>query len=168
MTICIDACHSGTATRDIGQLASEFQIPPENMKIQSRFIEPPADISLRNYGKTLSVSRMGRRIKEDKGDVGVENSAVAKHVLLSGCMDEQTSADAFIGNDYNGAFTYYLCKVIRNVRGTISYQKLTENVQSRLAFNSFSQIPQLNGMAGGFSKTIKYRQHHHLNWAEVE
>ncbi len=145
LTICIDACHSGTATRDIGQLASELQIPAENMKIQSRFIEPPADISLRNYGKSIEVHRMGSRIKEDKGDRGVAGSAEAKHTLLSGCMDEQTSADAFIGNDYNGAFTYYLCKTIRNVRGTITYQKLIENVQSRLTFNSFSQIPQLGG-----------------------
>ena len=145
LTICIDACHSGTATRDIGQLASELQIPAENMKIQSRFVEPPADISLRNYGKSLKVRRMGSRIKEDKGDSGVADSAEAKHTLLSGCMDEQTSADAFIGNDYNGAFTYYLCKAIRNVRGSITYQKLIENVQSRLAFNSFSQVPQLGG-----------------------
>ncbi len=145
LTICIDACHSGTATRDIGHLASELQIPAENMKIQSRFVEPPADISLRNYGKSLkNIRRMGR-IKEDKGDTGVSASAKAKHTLLSGCMDEQTSADAYIGNDYNGAFTYYLCKTIRNVRGSITYQKLIENVQSRLAFNSFSQIPQLGG-----------------------
>ncbi len=145
LTICIDACHSGTATRDIGQLASGLQIPAENMKIQSRFVEPPADISLRNYGKSLKVRRMGSRVKEDKGDSGVAVSAEAKHTLLSGCMDEQTSADAFIGNDYNGAFTYYLCKAIRNVRGSITYQKLIENVQSRLAFNSFSQVPQLGG-----------------------
>lgn len=146
LTVCIDACHSGTATRDIGLLTSELQIPLSKQKIQPRFVEPPEDIKLRHYyNKTLKPRRMGSGIREDKKYAGNDNNAKAKHILLSGCMDEQTSADAYLNNDYNGAFTYYLCKTIRETRGVTAYQDLIKKVQERLVFNSFSQIPQLNG-----------------------
>jgi hypothetical protein len=42
------------------------------------------------------------------------------HVLFAGCKDNQTSADAYISGAYNGAFTYYFCKTLRDVQGTIS------------------------------------------------
>jgi hypothetical protein len=145
LTVCIDACHSGTATRDIGLLTSGLQIPSERMKMQPRYLKPPADLELRNYGKSLNIRRLGSKAREDKKNAGFDSSARAKHVLMAGCMDEQTSADAFLNNDYNGAFTYYLCKTVRETRGVIAYQDLIKKVQERLAFNSFSQIPQLNG-----------------------
>jgi hypothetical protein len=88
---------------------------------------------------------MGSCIREDKKYAGNDNDSKSKHILLSGCMDEQTSADAYLNNDYNGAFTYYLCKTIRETRGVIAYHDLIKKVQERLVFNSFSQIPQLNG-----------------------
>ncbi|MDR4507748.1 MAG: caspase family protein [Candidatus Brocadiaceae bacterium] len=144
LTVCIDSCHSGTATRDIGLLASELQIPVMKIKTQSRFIEPPSDIGLRNYGNSLKIRRLGAKTREEKRTTGYENST-ANHVLLSGCMDEQTAADAFLNNDYHGAFTYYFCKTIRESGGVITYQELIKKVQNRLALNSFSQIPQLNG-----------------------
>jgi hypothetical protein len=145
LTACIDSCHSGTATRDIELLTTELQLPRAETKIQPRFIEPPADIAMRSYSKSVNVRRMGSKIKEDKKSAGLENTAEAKHVLLAGCTDDQTSADAYINNDYAGAFTYNLCKTIRDTRGLITYQELIKRVQNSLAFNSFSQIPQLNG-----------------------
>lgn len=145
LTVCIDSCHSGTATRDMAFLTSELQIPPPEMKLQPRFIEPPADIALRSYSKSSRIRRLGSKLKEDKKSKGFESGAEAKHILLSGCMDDQTSADAYISNDYNGAFTYNLCKTIRDTRGLITYLELIKRVQNSLAFNSFSQIPQLNG-----------------------
>ncbi|UJS20909.1 MAG: caspase family protein [Candidatus Brocadia sp.] len=145
LTVCIDSCHSGTATRDLAYLTSQLQISPGEIKIQPRFIEPPADVALRSYRRMAAVRRMGARIKEDKKNTASETSAKAKHILLSGCMDDQTSADAFISNDYHGAFTYNLCKTIRDTRGTITYQELVKRVQNSLAYNSFSQIPQLFG-----------------------
>ncbi len=145
LTVCIDACHSGTATRDLGLLTSELQIPSEKRKIQPRYLKPPADLELRNYGKTLNIRRLGTKVREDKKNAVSDSSTRANHVLLAGCMDEQTSADAFLNNDYNGAFTYYLCKTIRETRGAITYKDLIKKVRERLVFNSFSQIPQLNG-----------------------
>lgn len=145
LTVCIDSCHSGTATRDLELLTSGLQLPRTEMKIQSRFIEPPADVALRSYGKKVGIRRLASRIKEDKKGEGSQGSAASKHILLAGCMDDQTSADANINNNYAGAFTYYLCKTIRDARGIITYQELVTKVQNSLSFNSYSQIPQMDG-----------------------
>lgn len=145
LTVCLDSCHSGTATRDIEFLTSDLGIPIGERKLQPRFIEPPADIALRSYSKSVKVNRLGSKIKEDKVNTGGGNDVESKHILLAGCMDDQTSVDANINNDYNGAFTYNLCKTIRDTRGLITCQDLITKVRNSLAFNSFSQIPQLNG-----------------------
>lgn len=145
LTVCIDSCHSGTATRDLALLTSELQIPPDGMKLQPRFIEPPTDIALRSYNASIAIRRLGSKIREDKKDKVIGNDAEAKHVLLAACMDDQTSVDAYINNNYSGAFTYYLCKTIRDTRGLITYLELMKRVQNSLSFNSFSQVPQLNG-----------------------
>jgi len=38
--------------------------------------------------------------------------------------DNQTSADAYISGSYNGAFTYNVCKHVRDVKGRISRGEL--------------------------------------------
>jgi hypothetical protein len=42
-----------------------------------------------------------------------------KTVLISGCKDEQTSADAFINNSYSGALTWAFNKVLQDNKFTI-------------------------------------------------
>ena len=76
------------------------------------------------------------------------------HVLLSGCRDNQTSADARIGGSYNGAFTYYTCKHLRDNQGNLSRAELIKRVRASLKFNGFSQIPQLEAPAAEKKKKI--------------
>ena len=65
------------------------------------------------------------------------------HVFWAGCKDSQTSADALIDGHYNGAFSYYFCKHVRESGGNISRTDLYTRVKNSLKFNSFSQVPQL-------------------------
>ena len=69
------------------------------------------------------------------------------HALFSACQDNQTSADAFINGTYNGAFTYYLAKHLRDNQGVITRAELIKRVQASVAFNGFSQVPQLECVA---------------------
>ena len=75
-------------------------------------------------------------------------------VLFSGCKDNQTSADAQIGSKYNGAFTYYFCKHLRDVKGKISRTDLLKRVRASLKFNDFDQIPQLEGAKAKKGKNL--------------
>ena len=83
---------------------------PERLVSQPRFVAPPLDIELR-----ADERRPPPRIRFGRPRGG----AKLNHVLLAGCRDDQTSADAYIGGAFNGAFTYYLCKTIREANGRI-------------------------------------------------
>jgi len=122
LEVILDSCFSGTGTREI--------LPAKEMKI--RFLAPPIDIECRNE-EGLKVRNIGMK------------EAIKKHnhVLWAGCKESQTSADAQIGNTYNGAFTYFFCKHIRKTQGRISRSELIKRVKASLKYEKFSQVPQL-------------------------
>ena len=78
-------------------------------------------------------------IRSFRTDQGI----ILNHVLWAGCKDNQTSADALIDDHYNGAFTYYFCKHIRENNGNITREDLYLRVKNSLSFNNFDQVPQL-------------------------
>ena len=45
-------------------------------------------------------------------------------MLITGCRDTQTSADAQIGGSFNGALTYYLVESIKETKGNLTYREL--------------------------------------------
>jgi len=122
LEVILDSCHSGSGTRDLILGAD----------VRSRFLAPPIDIECR-VEEDLPVKKLAVR-KVEKG---------LNHVLWAGCRDNQTSADAMIGNAYNGAFTYFFCKHIRDAQGKIARSELLKRVRASLKHNNFSQIPQL-------------------------
>jgi hypothetical protein len=66
------------------------------------------------------------------------------HLLLSGCKDEQTSADAEFESKPHGALTYSIMQVLKpNYKQT--WKQLHLASQAWLAKNNFVQIPQLSG-----------------------
>ena len=66
-------------------------------------------------------------------------------VLVTGCRDTQTSADAFLGGTYNGALTYALTRVLREAKGDIGYRDLHTRAIQWLKREDFDQVPQLEG-----------------------
>ena len=62
-------------------------------------------------------------------------------ILVSGCLDEQTSAEAFINNKYQGALTYAFIKVFETSN---NYQSLLTNIRAVLKADGYSQLPQLS------------------------
>lgn len=78
---------------------------------------------------------VNRKINDSKCDV----------VLISGCSDSQTSADAFISNSknelqYQGAMT---ASFIKTFHDKITYKALIEGMRKYLLKTKFTQIPQL-------------------------
>lgn len=126
LEVLLDSCHSGTGTRE----AMAITALPADQAFQPRFLPPPADIQLREEDGL-----------EERKILKGENPM--KHVLFAGCRDNQTSADASIGGNFNGAFTYYFCKHIRDAGGALTRAELLTRVRASLKFNGFSQVPQL-------------------------
>ncbi len=137
LEVILDCCHSGTGTREMQALS----LLPMELAMRPRFLAPPADIQARAE-EELPVKRL------------LGGSNPMGHVLLAGCRENQTSADAFISGGFNGAFTYYLCKHLRDTGGQITRAELLRRVRASLRFNGFSQVPQLEGPRSSRSKRM--------------
>lgn len=66
-----------------------------------------------------------------------------KVVMLSGCRDDQTSADAYIEGKYQGALTNAFLFVVTSY-AHLSYEVLVTQVRSKLKSDQYSQIPCLS------------------------
>ena len=64
-------------------------------------------------------------------------------IMISGCMDAQTSAEGFINNKPQGALTWSFIECINKTPNS-SWRELLKSMRNLLKTNSFSQIPQLS------------------------
>ncbi len=170
LTFIFDSCHSGTGTRSItvnvdgnqqtllldtetatqrglytpltvSRSGSESdtldsaeyqQLVQEQSVILPRFLPPPPEFD----NKIRSFAR--------SGTLRTTVLPLEKHLLLAGCRDDQTSADAYIDNNFNGAFTYYLCQTLRE-NPNLGSQQTIQQVTQQLTNNHFFQEPQHEG-----------------------
>ncbi len=64
-------------------------------------------------------------------------------IMISGCMDSQTSAESLIDNKIQGAMTWSFIEAI-NKTPNLSWRELLKNMRTSLKNSSFTQIPQLS------------------------
>lgn len=144
LTVVMDCCHSGTNTR---------AIRPPDAPVLERYLPSPWDLVATESGRRLRGSVKGtlRRSRPRKRRSDLVTAPIAE-ILITGCRDTQTSADAFIGGSYNGALTWGLTKVLREAGGPITYRQLHERLLKRLAQEGYSQIPQLEATTKKFDR----------------
>ena len=122
-----DSCHSGTVDRDILMHSN-----PHPAK--ARFMAVP--------GYELAVHHtQGRR---SLVNFLTPRAAAGIHLLLSGCRDDQPSADAYFNGVYNGALTKSVL-VALGASPTQNWNQLHDAVVSWMQQNHFEQEPQLSG-----------------------
>jgi hypothetical protein len=132
MEILLDSCHSGSGTRN--SIGGPPDSSGQNPCFKDRYLEPPIDVQCRLQGDEDILK--SRAFKTDK-------DIILNHVLWAGCKDNQTSADALIEGRYNGAFSYYFCKHVRENGGNITREVLHTKLVNSLNFHNYSQVPQL-------------------------
>ena len=130
LTVVMDCCHSGSNTR-----APHLPGAPQP-EVVSRFLPNPDD-ELRGGGFTGTPRRRRRRASPDVHDVDIVET------LVSGCRDDQTSADAHIDGSFSGALTYFLVRAMRDEPGA-TYRRLHAKTLAGL-HNAYEQVPQLEG-----------------------
>src|SRR6185295_3057658 len=115
-TVIMDCCHSGTNTRAI--------LPPD-APVKERYLPSPWGLAAVESGRSLpkrvttELRRAPRAARKAKDIVNAE----LPEVLVTGCRDTQTSADAFINGTYNGALTFGLVESIRASKGRLTYSE---------------------------------------------
>jgi hypothetical protein len=64
-------------------------------------------------------------------------------IMISGCTDNQYSADAYIDKKYQGAMTWSFIESLRQLKNP-SWRELVKNMRTLLKTNGYDQIPQLS------------------------
>jgi hypothetical protein len=131
LTVILDNCHSGTATRaPVSEIIPGLRTPDDR---RVRFLSP----ALRG-GKVLEnpwKAKSKRAIKHPE--------SAMKDVLLSGCSDKEYSYDANIEGTYHGAMTFYAIRAIRESPDLLTYNRLHKRIVSLI--EDYPQNPQLEG-----------------------
>lgn len=80
------------------------------------------------------------------------NKHLAKVYSISGCRDDQTSADAYINSSYSGAMTWSFLKALNDANYKISLVELVNKMRSLLV--GYNQTPMLAISASSNIKDI--------------
>jgi hypothetical protein len=126
-----DSCHSGTLTR-------------ETVRVKNRVYPMPADMLWR-----------ARVAEETEIEVGKMRTAHFNGIYISGCQDEQTSADARFSGRANGALTYFLVRAAAK-NPSVPAVELVDTIRASLRKSRFSQIPQISLPTSG-SQSVLFR-----------
>jgi hypothetical protein len=147
LTVILDSCHSGTCTR---------RIEPPDARIVQRFLPSPWDLLATESGRDLSGKVRSTLVPRDRVDRGKGDVVDANivEVLISGCRDTQTSADAYIAGSYNGALTYHLVKAIQEKKGKLTYRDLHKRTLALLRKGRYDQVPQLEGRSANLDRPV--------------
>jgi len=141
----MDCCHSGTNTR---------AITPLDAPIKERFLPCPLDLMATESGRKLRGTLRGQLGKAPRGRKRKSDIVHAdiREMLITGCRDTQTSADAHIGGSFNGALTYYLVEAIKEANGELTYRQLQQRTAAKLKSEDYDQVPQLEGQRTSFNR----------------
>ena len=153
LTLVMDSCHSGTVQRAAGKA---FRFIPMSIEERERadaaaakFAQDQQDYvtekmrQLRGQGMTGSETRAKARELARAFEKVRFGGAREANVLLAACRSDQQSAEARFGDEYRGAFTYYLCQAIEETEGQITYGQLVKLADLNLDDHGFEQVPQL-------------------------
>jgi len=148
LALVMDCCHSGTNTR---------AIRPPDAKVIERYLPSPWAIAgtesgHRGVGRAVR-SQLRRSTKATRKAKDIVKAELPE-VLITGCRDTQTSADAFIDGAYTGALTYGLVEAMRKKKGNLTYRELHDVASQTLKKKSFDQVPQLEGKGTTFDSPV--------------
>ena len=72
-----------------------------------------------------------------------ETETIGNVIMISGCMDNQTSADTYVESKYQGALTWAFLDTI-NKNPKLSWKDLITTMRTTLKTSNYEQIPQLS------------------------
>ncbi len=94
-------------------------------------------------GKLISAPNPNPRPNRRTGRMPQVKTAASDVVMLSGCRDDQTSADALLANKHSGAMSFALIQTLSAHRQQ-SFLALLKGCQDVMRDKRFTQIPQLS------------------------
>ena len=147
LTVIMDCCHSGTNTR---------AITPPDAPVKERYLPSPFTLKAVESGRSAP-KKVTSELRASSPKARRASNVVTADIpelLVTGCRDTQTSADAYINGRFNGALTFSLVQAIRKARGKLTYREWHDRAAAELKKRKFEQVPQLEGMAKRFDEAL--------------
>jgi len=141
LTCVYDCCHSGTmvdlaVNRDIGDMMMGFDADAP----KDRFMQPPPEIHEQLMAQSTQRSINTMHSVRSRSLAGP--SGPKQLWSISGCQDDQTSADATINGQKRGALTWALTTSLEQCGYNITYDELLTCCRKKLK-GKYTQIPQM-------------------------
>ena len=133
LTIISDSCFSGNLTRDFQQIHEIDYSRAKNCQ--------PHKLPVIHSVK-----------KQKKMFKGFDDQEQMNHILLSGCRENETSADGCFNGIYEGAFSHYAMEVLKNNKN-LTVGEFYEMLRVYLPNSLYYQHPQLE--CSSINKTKK-------------
>ncbi|MBW4507362.1 MAG: caspase family protein [Scytonematopsis contorta HA4267-MV1] len=131
ITVILDSCHSGTATRD-PNLAQTRSVAPDNRI-------PPSN---------LDIDIIAEAPRRGTNASGWASEGIT-HVLLAGCRDREEANEHFIYEHgkklKHGALTYFTLQTLRQMAPNSTYTDIYEQISVKVNSEYPSQMPQCEG-----------------------
>lgn len=150
ITVMFDCCHSGSGTRNIGDVLSRFTNPGQsNLRSIDRYV--------------FSADRdLVEKIKQkDKFEI-----PSGQHVLMAACRNSQTAKELVVNGQQGGIFTHSVITTLEKYNGRLSYQDVMRIASIKVINTVQQQHPQLEAVGdatqanqlflGGYSTQKKY------------
>jgi hypothetical protein len=133
VTVVFDSCHSGGATRDLGENedARGYNFIDMTDRPKDTLVAPPEEFA-----------QISRNIVTNSRNITVADSLFPTpngYTLIAACRDHELAYEkVFEGTERNGALTYFLLKSLRQFGTEISAQELYDRI-SNFVNNEFKQ-----------------------------
>ena len=135
IVLILDACHSGSGTRDVTQLTGVRHAPADRRtRTIQEFLFPVE--SLEGVFKPST-------IENDLVTPSGWSIPQGKHVLLAGCQDREVASEYVQEGQPRGAFSYFLLNSLKKNNGSLSYRELFKRTCALVKSQIKGQTPQL-------------------------
>jgi hypothetical protein len=143
VTLVLDSCHSGGATRGVGTATARGMIPgPAGFDTR----EPPADSAVASLEElTNTWTGLSRSLARTATQIGGWLSESRGYTLLAACRANEFAYEDFFDGKKNGALTYWLLDSLRSMPPNTSYKDLHDRLLAKIRSWMESQTPQLEG-----------------------
>lgn len=139
-TVILDSCHSGHGLKNPmpGGYKNRYLYPPPSKMLRHGHIELNDDLSYLTSRDAINPAARTKPFLVTKLNPG-------DAVLISGCRDNQYSADGEFNEMYHGALTFYLAQTLKEHNWDVEYSDLVTELNDKMDINGFEQDPQLEG-----------------------
>jgi hypothetical protein len=147
LTVIFDCCHSGTGLDLPYTYNSDGTLKRYNPTHDWAKALKDVGAGLMRGGLMNLINTVPQLLNTNSGQASQiteqQKSSVADVIMFSGCKDNQTSADTFVGGfGATGAMSFAFMKTL-NENPNQSYLQLMQNIRTIL-MQKYSQIPQLS------------------------